>query len=74
MGLGLYLARAVVEGVGGSLDISTRPEQGTEVRVRLPSDVSAPRSASADGVGAGLVRSGESLEPPAVSNPHDQPG
>jgi len=69
MGLGLYLARAVVEGVGGSLDIHTRPEDGTEVRVRLPTDVSAPRRAPAEAVAPGLVRSGESPQPPVVSNP-----
>jgi two-component system sensor histidine kinase RegB len=44
MGLGLFLARAVVEGVGGSLQIdsptgSGANDGGTEVRVRLPTDV-----------------------------------
>ena len=38
MGLGLFLARAVVEGVGGTLQIDSSSE-GTEVRVRLPTDV-----------------------------------
>jgi two-component system sensor histidine kinase RegB len=40
MGLGLFLARAVIEGVGGVLDIaSPAPGGGTEVRVRVPADV-----------------------------------
>jgi two-component system sensor histidine kinase RegB len=38
MGLGLFLARAVIEGVGGSLQIDSSTS-GTEVRVRLPTDV-----------------------------------
>ena len=43
MGLGLFLARAVIEGVGGTLQIDSRPG-GTEVLVRLPTDVTpAPR-------------------------------
>ena len=41
MGLGLFLARAVVEGVGGSLQIDSADGGGTEVRVRLPTDVGA---------------------------------
>jgi|HubBroStandDraft_6_1064221.scaffolds.fasta_scaffold87555_3 two-component system sensor histidine kinase RegB len=39
MGLGLFLARAVVEGVGGSLQIDSAEGGGTEVRVKLPTDV-----------------------------------
>ena len=46
MGLGLFLARAVIEGVGGSLQIDSRAGEGTEVRVVLPTDVS-PREAAA---------------------------
>jgi two-component system sensor histidine kinase RegB len=36
MGLGLFLARAVVERLGGSLSIASEPGRGTEVTVRLP--------------------------------------
>jgi two-component system sensor histidine kinase RegB len=39
MGLGLFLARAVVEAVGGSLDIESAAGAGTCVRVALPPDV-----------------------------------
>jgi two-component system sensor histidine kinase RegB len=39
MGLGLFLARAVIEGVGGSLQIDSRQGEGTEVRVTLPTDI-----------------------------------
>ncbi|MDQ3340152.1 MAG: ATP-binding protein [Myxococcota bacterium] len=42
MGLGLFLARAVIEGVGGTLEIASTTGQGTEVSVRLPTDVSPP--------------------------------
>jgi two-component system sensor histidine kinase RegB len=41
MGLGLFLARAVVEAVGGTLHITSTTGAGTEVRVALPTDVSA---------------------------------
>jgi two-component system sensor histidine kinase RegB len=40
MGLGLFLARAVVEAVGGTLHIQSTAGEGTEVRVALPTDVS----------------------------------
>jgi two-component system sensor histidine kinase RegB len=46
MGLGLFLARAVIEGVGGSLQIDSQAGEGTEVRVLLPTDVT-PREAPA---------------------------
>jgi two-component system sensor histidine kinase RegB len=36
MGLGLYLARNVVLGMGGSLEIDSGPGQGTEARICLP--------------------------------------
>jgi len=46
MGLGLFLARAVFEGVGGALDIQSEAGDGTEVRISLPCDVSPQASAS----------------------------
>ena len=45
MGLGLFLARAVVEGVGGTLRIDSADGGGTEVRVVLPTDVGAKKPA-----------------------------
>jgi two-component system sensor histidine kinase RegB len=45
MGLGLFLARAVVEGLGGTLTIDSRLGRGTTVAVTLPVDVRA-RSAT----------------------------
>jgi two-component system sensor histidine kinase RegB len=54
MGLGLFLARAVIEGVGGTMDIDSRRDAGTEVRVRIPMDV---------------VRSGEPGAAEVVSKP-----
>jgi len=62
MGLGLFLARAVIEGVGGTLQIDSGREGGTEVSVRLPTDVSAPEPTR-------IVRSDESLRPAVVSKP-----
>ena len=41
MGLGLFLARAVIEGVGGNLRIEAGEGGGTEVSVTLPLDVAA---------------------------------
>jgi signal transduction histidine kinase len=35
-GLGLPIAKNIVEGLGGSLTVSSRPGQGTEVRIDLP--------------------------------------
>jgi two-component system, sensor histidine kinase RegB len=65
MGLGLFLARAVIEGVGGSLQIDSGKESGTEVRTRLPIDVGV-RSADA---GAQSVRSAEPSAVRVVSKP-----
>jgi two-component system sensor histidine kinase RegB len=61
MGLGLFLARAVIEGVGGSLQIDSSPA-GTEVHVRLPTD------AGAHGTPA-IARSAEPTVPEMVSKP-----
>jgi two-component system sensor histidine kinase RegB len=36
MGLGVFLARALAERLGGSLELSSQPNQGTTVRVLLP--------------------------------------
>lgn len=36
MGLGLFLARSVIERIGGRINIASRPGQGTTVSVRLP--------------------------------------
>jgi two-component system sensor histidine kinase RegB len=63
MGLGLFLARAVVEGVGGSLHIDSTAGEGTEVRIALPCDVS-PRERAVR-----PVRSPEAKAPQVVSKP-----
>jgi two-component system sensor histidine kinase EvgS len=59
MGLGLFLARAVVEAVGGTLQIDSVAGEGTEVRVALPTDVSHQEQAAG--------RSRESLPAEMVS-------
>lgn len=61
MGLGLFLARAVIEGVGGTLQIDSQAGEGTEVSVRLPTDVT-PREAPA-------TSSPEPAAPVVVSKP-----
>ncbi len=61
MGLGLFLARAVIEGVGGSLQIDSRAGEGTVVSVALPTDVT-PREAAA-------TSSAEPAAPVVVSKP-----
>lgn len=47
MGLGLFLARAVIEGVGGTLTIDSVDGDGTEVLVTLPTDVAGAQSKTA---------------------------
>lgn len=68
MGLGLFLARAVIEGVGGTLQIDSRqaagPNGGTEVRVRMPLDVAAREPSP-----SAIARSGESNASEVVSKP-----
>jgi len=69
MGLGLFLARAVIEGVGGTLEITSTAGQGTEVSVRLPTDVSPPQAIRKSRQGVAR-RSGELKVPePKVENP-----
>jgi two-component system sensor histidine kinase RegB len=59
MGLGLFLARAVIEGVGGTLQIDSQAGEGTEVRVVLPTDVTprevVPATSSPEPVGPAVV-------------------
>jgi signal transduction histidine kinase len=35
-GLGLAISRNIIEGLGGTISISSRPEHGTDVRIELP--------------------------------------
>lgn len=49
MGLGLFLARSVVEHVGGELRIESRVGTGSTVRVRLPAVFAGNRGRSGDG-------------------------
>ena len=44
MGLGLFLTRAVVERLGGSLVLDSRPQQGTSARVIVPAEVESDRA------------------------------
>lgn len=64
MGLGLFLARAVIEGVGGALHIDSAQGTGTEVRVTLPADIS-PRDTTTQ-------RPPEAVSSAVVSKPATQ--
>jgi two-component system, sensor histidine kinase RegB len=58
MGLGLFLARAVLEAVGGGLDIESVAGAGTCVRVTLPTDVAQgvePHQRSRESNPSGMV-------------------
>jgi two-component system, sensor histidine kinase RegB len=68
MGLGLFLARAVIEAVGGTLEIDSSAGTGTEVRVVLPTNVSHARG-PAGGPASRAERSRESLPREVVSKP-----
>jgi two-component system, sensor histidine kinase RegB len=65
MGLGLFLARAVIEGVGGSLQIDSADAGGTEVEVQLPTDAGA----RIEPLGERSARSSEPSAPRVVSKP-----
>jgi len=47
MGLGLYLTRAVVEGLGGELAIDSQPALGTRARVIVPAQIDPDRASDA---------------------------
>jgi two-component system sensor histidine kinase RegB len=58
MGLGLFLARAVLEAVGGGMDIESVAGAGTCVRVTLPTDVAPgvePMKRSRESIPSGMV-------------------
>jgi two-component system sensor histidine kinase RegB len=48
MGLGLFLARSVIEAVGGNLVIQSGAGEGTVVRVTVPTDIPATGSGPAE--------------------------
>jgi two-component system sensor histidine kinase RegB len=60
MGLGLFLARAVIEAVGGVLQIDPLAGGGTEVRVQLPMDIG----------GRSNVAAPEAMQTPATTAPN----
>jgi two-component system sensor histidine kinase RegB len=68
MGLGLFLARAVVEAVGGTLQIESKAGEGTCVLVALPTDVVLHGNTSEEYLSIS-GRSSESNPPEGVSKP-----
>jgi two-component system sensor histidine kinase RegB len=73
MGLGLFLARAVIEGVGGALEILSRASDGTEVRVELPLDVMARAAPAPPSRRSGPGRRDAPSEAPVDGAPAAQP-
>jgi two-component system sensor histidine kinase HydH len=43
-GLGLPISKNIIEGLGGTLSVSSRPGEGTEIRIELPRHSPAPRA------------------------------
>ncbi len=69
MGLGLFLARAVIEGVGGSLQIDSIQGAGTEVLVTLPTDIASAKGAYPAKRDTSPQRTVEPASPAVVSKP-----
>jgi two-component system sensor histidine kinase RegB len=47
MGLGLFLTRTMTERLGGTLEVTSRPGEGTLVKIRLPADARTHARATA---------------------------
>lgn len=64
-GLGLTIARGVVESHGGTIDVESEPGGGTTFRFVLPPTEAAPRSAgAAAGSAGGAAGSSDEVAPP----------
>ncbi|WP_461209321.1 ATP-binding protein [Desulfocurvus sp. DL9XJH121] len=50
-GLGLSISLSIVREFGGSLEFDSRPGEGTTVRIRIPADISLPRTPTPLGAG-----------------------
>ncbi len=66
MGLGLFLARAVVERLGGSLELDSSEGRGTCARVVLPMPAEHPSEAAADESAPHLASLDAALRAPAL--------
>ncbi len=58
-GLGLAIARNIVEGLGGSIVITSRLGAGTDIRIELPVGTAAPEAAAGRTAGAERVGAGQ---------------
>lgn len=73
-GLGLVIARRLVEEMGGELTLSSRPSDGTQVRIALPRAEAAPTAAAATGVPRGTAPSASGTrEYPSADHPGPDP-
>ena len=45
-GLGLPIAKNIIDGLGGTLSVDSRPDAGTEIRIEIPLNVVADSSRS----------------------------
>jgi signal transduction histidine kinase len=52
-GLGLAISRNIIEGMGGTISVSSRPGYGTDVRIELPEVAAGAVSGSQAGVRSG---------------------
>jgi signal transduction histidine kinase len=41
-GLGLPIAKNIIEGLGGALSVGSRPDAGTEIRIEIPINAAEP--------------------------------
>jgi signal transduction histidine kinase len=48
MGLGVFVSRATIEQLGGSMAFDSIPNRGTTVRIRLPRDLTVPSGNARD--------------------------
>jgi len=46
-GLGLPIAKNIIDGLGGSLSVDSRPDAGTEIRIEIPINVASGFSQTA---------------------------
>jgi signal transduction histidine kinase len=54
-GLGMAIVRRIVEDHGGTIDVESRPGEGTTVSIQLPRDARAREAAELAGVSMGVA-------------------